>query len=487
MALDDIRNVKIDKLKKLRERGIDPYPATTARTHAVGDALDRFDELAKAGKELTLAGRIMALREHGGSLFFDLHDGSEKMQAYLKEDDVEKEQFAEFRELIDIGDFVEVTGTLFLTKKNERTLQVRTYRLLSKAIRPLPEKWHGLQDVEERYRKRYLDFMLNPEARRKLITRSEVINALRDFMNAHEFLEVETPMLQTVAGGANAKKFKTKLDTLDLDVYLRVAPELFLKRLLVGGFERVFEFGKNFRNEGMDKDHNPEFSELEFYIAYKDYEWMMVFTEELIGTTVKKVFGTTKITYEGNEIDFAGPYSRVTFNELLKKHAGLDYDETDEKELAGKARNLGITIEKAMTKGNIADEIYKKVARPTIIRPTFVIDHPVDISPLSKKIASNPSHVARFQLLAGGHELVNAFSELNDPVDQKERFEAQLETAQKGNMEAHPYDADYVEALEYGMPPAAGFGLGIDRFVALLTDSHSIREVMAFPLMKPKA
>ena len=370
------------------------------------------------------------------------------------------------------------------TKKEERTLEVEKYRLLSKALLPLPEKWHGLQDVEERYRKRYLDFIFNPEVKKKIETRTAIVREIRQILDENNFLEVETPVLQTLAGGANAEPFETHLDTLNLDLYLRIAPELYLKRLLVGGFERVYEFAKNFRNEGMDRDHNPEFTMLEFYVAYWDYEKMMTFLEKMMEQVATKISSPHLETPFLS--DFKRPYPRVTFNDLFKKYTGIDYDEADEETLVKKAKELEIKIEKTMTKGNVADEIYKKVARPKIVEPTFLIDHPLELSPLAKKIEKDPEHVSRFQLIAGGTEVMNGFSELNDPLDQRERFEEQEKIAKKGNKEAHRFDEDFVEALEYGMPPAAGVGIGIDRLAALLTDSHSVREIIAFPLMKPK-
>ncbi len=486
MPLDDIRQVRIEKLNKLQKAGVDPYPAKSWRTHTIAQALEDFDKHAEDKDRLVLVGRVMARREHGGSTFFDLEDGSGRVQVYFKKDVVGDMEYDFLSETVDMGDFIECYGFLFKTRKEERTLEVEKYRMLSKSLLPLPEKWHGLTDVEERYRKRYLDLIFNPETRAQFKVRTKIINELRNFLNNHEFMEVETPTLQILAGGANAKPFKTHINALDLDVYLRIAPELFLKRLLVGGFERVYEFSRNFRNEGMDKDHNPEFSELEFYVAYQDYEWLMKFTEDMLEKVVSNIFETAKISYEGSTVDFQGPYKRVSFNDLLKQYSGLDYDEVDEEDLARKAKELEIVIEKTMTKGNIADEIYKKVARPKVVQPTFIVDHPLDISPLAKKLEKDKSHVARFQLIVAGHEIINAFSELNDPIDQRERFEHQQKAAKKGNQEAHPFDEDYIEALEYGMPPATGWGLGIDRLTTILTDSHSIREVILFPLMRPK-
>ena len=486
MALDDIRQGRVEKLEKLKKAGIDPYPAKSWRSHEIGQVLSEFENLSADKRSVVVVGRIMAKREHGGSIFLDIRDESGQIQAYFKKDILGERNYELFSETTDIGDFMEVQGFLFKTKKDEKTVEVEKFRLLAKSLLPLPEKWHGLQDVEERFRKRYLDIIFNPEVKDKILTRAKIITELRHFLDSRDFVEVETPILQTLAGGANARPFETKLNTLDLDVYLRIAPELYLKRLLVAGFEKVYEIGKNFRNEGIDRDHNPEFSELEFYVAYQDYEWLMKFTEEFLESIVAKVFGSTQVKYKDHVIDFKGPYKRVDFNELLEKYTGLNYDEADEGTLAKKAKELDIKIEKVMTKGNIADEIYKKIARPEIIEPTFVINHPIDISPLSKKLDKEPEHVARFQLLVAGNEIINAFSELNDPIDQCERFEAQQKLAKKGDQEAHPFDEDFVEALEYGMPPAAGLGLGIDRLTAILTDSHSIRDVILFPLMRLK-
>ncbi|MDP3731198.1 MAG: lysine--tRNA ligase [bacterium] len=477
MALDEIRKIKIEKLELLRKAGVNPYPEKSWRTHEIGQALENFDKFSADKDRLVLAGRVMAYREHGASAFLDLEDASGRIQLYFKKDVLGDFDYDLFLKTIDIGDFLEASGFLMKTKKEEKTLEVEKYRLLAKALLPLPEKWHGLQDVEERYRKRYLDLIFNPEVRKKIETRTLIVREIRSFLDGHNFLEVETPILQILAGGANAEPFTTHLNTLDLDLYLRIAPELYLKRLLVGGLEKVYEFAKNFRNEGMDRDHNPEFTMLEFYAAYWDYEKMMSFLEKML----EQVAGETS-----SAINFKGPYPKISFNDLFRKYTGLNYDEADEETLANKAKELDIKIEKIMTKGNIADEIYKKVARPNIIEPTFIINHPLEISPLSKKLEKDPEHVARFQLVADGTEVMNGFSELNDPLDQRERFEEQEKTAKKGNKEAHRLDEDFVEALEYGMPPAAGVGIGIDRLSALLTDTHSVREIILFPLMKPQ-
>jgi len=504
MPLDEILAARREKLEKLKKSAVDPYPAKSWRTHGIADVLDGFEALMEDKKMLVLAGRVMAIREHGGSTFIDIYDGTAQlslnikqrrpkisgaettMQAFFKKDALGEREYKLFLDTIDIGDFIEVSGTLFLTKKSERTLQVEKYRLLTKSLRPLPEKWFGLQDVEERFRKRYLDLIFNPEVRERFQLRFKILDLTRQFFRDHEYLEVETPILQPLAGGATARPFKTHMNDLDIDLYLRVAPELYLKRLLVGGFERVFEIGKNFRNEGMDKEHNPEFTMLEAYAAYKDYEWLMELTEDFFVFLVMQLFGQTSIMHQGKAINFSKPFQRIEFNDIIKEYSGLDYEHADEETFRLKAKELNIKIDKTMTKGVIADEIFKKLARPEMSDPVFVINHPLEISPLSKKLSPDSENVARFQFLVGGMELTNAFSELNDPNDQRERFEAQEKMRQKGSEEAQRLDEDFIEALEYGMPPAAGIGIGMDRLVALLTDSHSLREVLLFPTMKPK-
>ncbi len=458
MALDEIRKVKIEKLEKLRAAGVDPYPAVSHRTMNVGQAVAQFETLSASAEQIIIAGRVMARREHGGSIFFDLDDGSGRIQGFIKEDVVGPEVFAQFKELFDIGDIIEVAGHLFKTKKEERTIEVKHCMMLTKALLPLPEKWHGLTDVEERFRKRYLDLALNEDVRQTFKTRSVIVRALRDFLNHHDFMEVSTPTLQPLYGGASARPFKTHMHALDIDLYLRIAPELYLKRLLVGGFEKVFEFTTNFRNEGMDRDHNPEFYAIEFYAAYKDMSWMLDFTEEMLRTVVKQVFSDGIVRHEGREIDFNKPFTRVKFADLLKEYST----------------------------GQEADELFKKNIRPTLVQPTFVMDWPTELLPLAKKTDYDPKFVSTFQFFAGGLEMIKAFTELNDPIDQRERFAAQESNRAKGDEEAQRMDEDFVEALEYGMPPAAGWGLGLDRFVMLLTDSHSIREVLLFPTMKPK-
>jgi len=442
MPLDDIRKVKLDKLKKLREVGIEPYPAVSERTTSVADALADFDNLVLSKKSLTLAGRIMARRGHGGLVFFDINDSRGKIQCVAKEDILGAEVFKFFNDLIDIGDIIEVSGILFTTGKLEKSIQAQSIRLLTKALLPLPEKWHGLQDVEERYRKRYLDLLMDDNVKAKFVKRAQIIQAMRDYLLKQEFLEVTTPTLQPLYGGASARPFKTHLNALDTDVFLRIAPELYLKRLLVGGFEKVFEFTTNFRNEGIDREHNPEFSAVEFYAAYKDYNWAMDLVEDMLVTVAPD--------------RFKKPFRRVKFAELMRPHDSLE------------------------------DAVFKEKVRPTLIEPTFVTDYPKDMLPLTKLKPGMADTVEAFQFYVGGLELVKAFTELNDPIDQRERFAAQENLRAKGDEEAQRMDEDFIEALEYGMPPAAGVGIGIDRLVTFLTDSHSLREIILFPMMRPK-
>lgn len=475
--LKEMKKKRIHKLKNLQKLGLDPYPSITQRTNTILEIRDNFEILEKANKTVTLAGRIMALREHGGSLFFDIWDGQAKIQGYLKKDEVGEKDYKIFIENFDVGDFLEIKGTLFTTRKEEKTLLVKSYKILVKSLLPLPEKWHGLQDTEERYRKRYLDLLINKGVKAKFELRAKIIQEIRKFLESEKFLEVETPMLQPIPGGALAEPFKTHHRALNLNLYLRIAPELYLKRLLVGGFERVFEIGRNFRNEGMDFSHNPEFTMLEFYVAYQDYQWLMDFTEKMLQTIIKNLFGRLAIEYEGNKINFFGKWQRKNFKDLLKEVSGLNYDKATKVQLDKKAKELGVKIGRALNKGKVADEIFKKLIIPRFIQPTFVLNHPIEISPLAKKSEKDLTSVQRFQLIIGGLEIVNAFSELNDPIDQKERMQKQKESR---------YDADFIEALEYGMPPAAGLGMGIDRLAMLLTNSHSVREVLFFPTMRPK-
>ena len=485
-SLEEIRKARLKKLEKLQAAGLSAYPGELKRTHTVSQLIGEFSTLEKAKKEVIAVGRIKSLREHGGSTFFDIEDGTGAFQVYLKKDGIGESAYSLFLETFDIGDFAQVRGTLFSTKKGEKTLEAKDFTMLAKSLLLLPEKWHGLQDVEERYRKRYLDLLFNPEVKKKFEQRSKIVSSLREFLGKEGFMEVETPILQPLYGGAEAKPFTTHLNAFDMDMFLRIAPELYLKRLLVGGYEKVYEIGRIFRNEGVDRYHNPDFTELEFYWAYADYKDMMKLTEELLSSVVKEVFGKTKISYEGKELDFKVPFERVEYTALLRKFAKVDLESMNKAALFKKAQELGVPVEKDMGKFQLADAIYKKFCMPKLWEPTFVMHHPAGSKPLAKQLDSNPTELASFQLVAGTWELVNAFSEQNDPLKQREVFEEQLKMRKEGMEDAHPMDEDFLEALEYGMPPAAGFGMGIDRLTALLTDSHSLREVILFPTMKPK-
>ncbi len=487
MSLEDIRSARLHKLSLIEEAGIDPYPAHTDRTHEVAVVLESFAKLEKQKKPIVLAGRVRASREHGGSTFLDIEDGTGKIQAYFKRDEMDGESYDMLQRTLDIGDFIEVSGHLFVTKRGEKSLLVASWKFLAKSLLPLPEKWHGLQDVEERFRRRYLDLLMNEEVKRRFFLRSKILTAVRTFFDKEGFLEVDTPMLHPIAGGALAKPFKTHHNALDIDLYLRVAPELYLKRLLVGGIDKVYEMGKSFRNEGIDMSHNPEFTSIEWYAAYWDENDMMDCVERCIHQVLKSISDSETFVFDGKKISCAEQFARIEFADILKKYALIEnYEEETRDSLAIKARELGIHVEPHEVKGKIADEIFKKVCRPHIVEPTFVTRLPVDISPLAKRVTGDPSQVRRFLLEVGGWEIVNAFSELNDPVDQRTRFEEQERLKEAGDEELHSMDTDFVEALEYGMPPAAGAAIGIDRFVMLLTDTRNIREVLLFPTLRSK-
>ncbi|MDD3170527.1 MAG: lysine--tRNA ligase [Candidatus Paceibacterota bacterium] len=479
---DEIRQNRIEKRQKLENLGFSPYPISIKRTHQISEALKDFDKIGS--QEVFLAGRIRTIRSHGALTFFDFEDGAGKIQAMFAKDRLGEKSYQFFIDYFDIGDFIEVRGTLFKTKREEKTIEASDFKMIAKSLRPLPEKWHGLKDIEERYRKRYLDLIFSPEVRKKFELRSSLIKEIRSFLDKKGFFEVETPILQTIYGGARAKPFKAHLNALDIDLFLRISPELYLKRLLVGGFEKVYEIGKCFRNEGVDKFHNPDFTMLEFYWAYADYKELMKMTEEMFEKVLKKVVGKTEIEYGKKTINFKKPWERIEFFALLEKYTDIKYEDMNEAALVKKAKELGIETLKGADKANIADEIYKKYCRPKIVQPTFVINHPYGFQPLAKNI--DHEKLASFQLVVAGAEIVNAFSELNDPIEQKKRFKEQEKMFKGGFEEAQRSDEEFIEALEYGMPPAAGFGLGIDRLVSLITDSDSLREVILFPLMKPK-
>lgn len=485
-TIHELRKIRLKKLEAIKKAGVSVFPARTKRTHKISEALERFSAFARSKKEVVLAGRIRSLREHGGSAFCHIEDGTGRLQAFFKKDVIGERGYKFFLDNFDVGDFIEVRGVLFITKRGEKTIEVADFKPLAKSLLPLPEKWHGLRDEEERFRKRYLDILFNKEVKEKFERRQQIIKILREFLDKKGFLEVETPVLQLIYGGADARPFKTHINAFALDMYLRISLELPLKRLIVAGFEKVYELGRVFRNEGVDRQHNPDFTELEFYWAYADYKALMRLTEEMLVYLVKKLFGKTKVSYEGKEIDFKAPWPRVEYAKLVKKYTKLDIETLNRETLLREAKKLGLAPEQTWSKGKVVDEIYKKYCRPKVWQPTFVIHHPSEMYPLAKQRAENPKEAETIQLLVAGWEIVKAYSEQNDPLLQKKAFEEQEELYKKGLKEAQRMDMEFVEALEYGMPPTAGFGMGIDRLVALLTDSHSLREVIFFPTMKPK-
>lgn len=487
--INDLIEQRLKKLNDLRSQGIDPYDGQFIPDSKAADIQERFRDASHEALEnetinVKVAGRIIAFRDFGKAAFCHLQDSAAKIQLYFKKD-ILKEQFQLFKKL-DIGDIIGVAGRLFKTKTNELTIEVAEYAILSKSLRPLPEKWHGLRDIEIRYRQRYVDLIVNPQVKEIFAKRSSIIKAIRDFLEMKEFIEVETPMMHQIPGGAAAKPFSTHHNALDLNLYLRIAPELYLKRLLVGGYERIFELNKNFRNEGISTRHNPEFTMLEFYIAYRDYDFLMTFTEEFFSYIANKVIGTLKIPYGEETIDLTPPWPRIKMLDALKLK-GLPEDFMSDHDGALRwARSKGIDIATGASIGKILDEIFKELVEPELIQPTFIIDYPVELSPLAKKKRDNPHLVERFELFIAAREIANAFSELTDPIDQQERFLKQVEAKKQGDEEAHWMDEDFVRALEFGMPPAAGEGIGIDRLVMLLTNSPSIRDVILFPQLKPE-
>ena len=490
----DLLKLRRDKINTLHDLGVDPYTHGFDSTHYSEQIVRDFEKLEN--EIVSIAGRVMSVRLMGKAAFFHVQDQDGKIQIYIRKDKVDEVAFNVFK-LIDIGDIVGVKGVVFKTRTGEISIIAEHFELLSKSIKPLPivkEKIEGdekivydqFADKEMRYRQRYVDLVVNPEVKEVFVKRSKIITSIREFLNQNNFIEVETPILQPIYGGATARPFKTHHNTLDIDLYLRIANELYLKRLIVGGFDRIYEFAKDFRNEGMDRFHNPEFTQVELYIAYKDYIWMMEFVEQLVTYVVKNVLNTTKITFSEHEIDFTPPWRRLTMFDAIKEYTKVDVSNLSEIELKEAAEDLKLVIEPSMGYGKIIDEIFGELVEPKLIQPTFIMDYPIEMSPLAKKHRDNPKLVERFEPIVGGKEIGNAFSELNDPIDQRERFVEQMKLRDKGDDEAQVLDEDYVRALEYGMPPTAGLGIGIDRLVMLLTNSHSIRDVIFFPQMRPE-
>ena len=477
--------IRKEKLEELRKQDKDPFKITKYnRTYNSQQIRENYDELE--GKDVTIAGRMIAKRIMGKASFCHIQDMQGKIQSYVSLNDLGEESYKAFK-TYDIGDIVGITGFVFKTKTGEISVHAKEMVLLTKSLRPLPEKFHGLKDTELRYRQRYLDLIVNPEVKETFIKRSKIIKELRRILEEEGYLEVETPMLTTVATGDAARPFITHHNTLNLDMYLRIAPELNLKRLIVGGFDKVYEMGKNFRNEGMDIKHNPEFTNVEFYAAYEDYNDMMNMAEKIISTIAQNVLGTTKITYQGVDIDLTPGWKRISMIDSIKEVTGIDFNEikTDE-EARALAKEKGIELEETkQTRGHVINEFFEEYVEDTLIQPTFIIDYPVEVSPLTKRKPSDPSLVERFELFIGGREYGNAYSELNDPIDQYERFVKQQEAKEKGDEEAGGMDEDFVTALEIGLPPTGGMGIGLDRLIMLLTDSASIRDILFFPTMKP--
>lgn len=478
---DQVR-VRHEKLQQLRAEGVDPYVNIMRPTHHAQHIVDHFDEME--GQEVRVCGRLMLLRTQGKLTFADLQDESGRIQLFVRVNNLGEEAYEQFKRL-DLGDILGVSGTVMKTRRGEVSVEVKAFTLLAKALRPLPEKWHGLKDVELRYRRRYLDLITNPKSRQVFEVRSRVIQTIRSFLVEKGYIEVETPTLHPIAGGAAARPFITYHNALDMNLYLRIAPELYLKRLLVGGFERVFEIGKNFRNEGISTRHNPEFTMLEAYEAYGDHETMMALTERMIAHVAETVLGSTQITFQGREIDLTPPWPRLPMLDAIEKYAGVSlHDVTDDETAREMARKHGLEIDDKATYGQIVTALFEERVEPHLIQPVFITQHPVEVSPLAKRNPKDPRFTDRFEPYINTWEVGNGFSELNDPIDQRARFEAQAALRAAGDEEAHMMDEEFLLALEYGMPPAGGLGIGIDRLVMLLTDSPSIRDVLLFPHMR---
>lgn len=483
--INEQMQVRIDKMHKIEEHGWKPFGHRFLFTHRAADIAAQFDELSEKETEVTMAGRVMAIRGHGKTCFMDMQDKTGRIQVYVRKDVIGEENYALIK-LMDIGDTVGITGTAFRTHMGELSIKAASVEMLSKSLRPLPEKWHGLKDVETRYRQRYVDLIVNPEVRETFVKRSQIIKSVREVLDSHDFLEVETPILNTIAGGAAARPFISYHNALDMQVYMRIAPELYLKRLIVGGMDRVYEMGRVFRNEGIDNRHNPEFTSVEIYQAFADYRDMMDLTEEVVVKTAEKVLGTTTINYEGTTIELASPWKRMSMIEAVKEYSGKDFTNViDLEEARAIAKELNVAIEPTFGIGKIINACFEEYVEDKLVQPTFITGHPKEISPLAKSNPENPEITDRFEAYIYGREICNGFTELNDPIDQKERFLKQVEERANGDEEANMMDEDFVNALEYGLPPTGGLGIGIDRLVMFLTNSSTIRDVLFFPTMKP--
>ncbi|MEK7636545.1 MAG: lysine--tRNA ligase [Patescibacteria group bacterium] len=481
--LEDIRGERIKKLDALKKTNRNPYPSSSGRDHLISEVLGAFILLEESKKPVVIAGRIFSLREHGGIVFADLFDGTGKIQILFKKDALGEELYDAFMSMVDIGDFIDVSGICFVTKRGEKTIEARAWSVLTKALLPLPEKWHGLQNTEERYRKRYLDILMNDTARDLFQKKARFWKSIRDFMHAHGFMEVETPILEASPGGADAEPFITHLNALDIDLYLRISPELSLKRLLVAGFDKIFEIGRIFRNEGIDREHLQDYTQLEFYWAYANYQNLKPFVEALYKKAVIDTLGTSTHTWNETVIDWGKKWEEYDYFECVKEKLGIDLRSISEMHLRAEAKKLGLEPQKHLGRGRVIDLIFKKAVRPYLIQPGFLINPPIDIEPLAKRMSDDPSRVERIQVVACGTELGKGFSELNDPIDQRTRMEEQVRLIEAGDKEAQRLDEGFIEALEYGMPPAAGFGLS-ERFFSIIMN-ESVRETTFFPLMRP--
>ncbi len=489
LNLNEILKIRREKLEELKATGRNPFEILKYdQTHHSRDIKNNFEEME--GKDVSIAGRMMSFRDMGKASFCDIQDRYGRIQVYIKQDELGEEEYKLFKSN-DIGDIVGIKGFVFKTRRGEISVHAKQATLLCKSLQPLPEKWHGLKDTEMRYRQRYVDLIVNEDVRETFYKRTQIIKAIREFLDARDYIEVDTPILATIASGAAARPFITHSNALDIDLYLRIATELYLKRLIVGGFERVYEMGKDFRNEGIDVRHNPEFTMIELYQAYADYNDMMELTENLVAYCAEKVLGTTKINYQGTELDLTPPWNRMTMVEAVKKYSGVDFNEIGSDEEAREtAEKLKVVDElkkklKDCTKGDILNAAFEVYVEEHLIQPTFILDYPVEISPLTKKKKDDPTMTERFEAFIFTREIANAYSELNDPIDQKERFEQQANDKELGDEEAYTTDDDFVNSLEIGMPPTGGLGIGIDRIIMFLTNSYSIRDVILFPTMKP--